>query len=120
MAKIIAVDFDGTLTNERIHPEIGTPNLPLISCLKALREKEGVHLILNTCRNGDSLKAAVEFCKQYGLEFDAVNENLPSVIKKFDGKDTRKIVASYYVDDRAITPQDFLTQVNNGDISHWK
>ncbi len=102
MSEIIAVDFDGTLTLERTYPEIGTPNLILINYLKELQEKEGVHLILNTCRRGEPLKAAVEFCKEHGLEFDAVNENLPSVVKKHGGNDTRKVVASYYIDDRAI------------------
>jgi len=110
--KILAVDFDGTLNNENVFPDTGTPNMPLIKKLIALRANGNVKLILNTCRNGKHLAAAVDFCKRHGLEFDAVNENLPSVIEAFGGKDTRKIVASLYIDDRAVTPQDFTETQN--------
>ena len=74
----IAVDFDGTLCENK-WPNIGAPNEELFSFLKKQREA-GVKLILWTCRSGERLERAVTFCSQNGLEFDAVNENLPEII----------------------------------------
>lgn len=98
---IYAVDFDGTLC-ENAYPEIGKPNIPLILHFKTIKAM-GHKLILWTCREGELLTQAVEWCKQWGLEFDAVNENLPELIKKF-GNDCRKIGADYYCDDRNYMP----------------
>ena len=71
--------------------------MKLIEWLKRKRQK-GCKIILWTCRHGDTLKQAVEFCRKYGLMFDAVNENLPSLIEKFG--ETRKIAADVYIDDK--------------------
>lgn len=103
--KIIAVDFDGTLCVNR-YPEIGDPMYGTIAYL--LKEKErGAKLILWTCRTGDLLQKAVSWCKERGLIFDAVNENLPEIIDSF-GSDTRKIFANEYIDDRnALSPKDY-------------
>lgn len=100
--KIFAVDFDGTLSIGAKYPEIGKPNENLIAELLAAKAA-GARLILWTCRTGEHLEAAVEFCRKYGLEFDTVNENLPELIEAYGG-DTRKINADVYIDDKAITP----------------
>lgn len=42
---------------------------------------------------------ARDWCYNYGLIFNAVNENLPEIIDSF-GSDTRKIFANEYIDDR--------------------
>ena len=97
--KIIAVDFDGTLCKNE-YPNIGKPNDELINHLKRVQSK-GDKLILWTCRVGDKLKDAVDWCKEKGLIFDSVNENLPEIIEEF-GSDTRKIFANEYIDDKAI------------------
>lgn len=99
--KIIAVDFDGTLCGNK-WPEIGEANEELIDYLRD-RQKNGDKLILWTCRVGDMLQKAVEWCKEKELVFDAINENLPEIIKNF-GSDTRKIFANEYIDDRNIWP----------------
>ena len=99
--KIIAVDFDGTLC-ENNWPEIGAPNEELLEYLRN-RKKDGDKLILWTCRVGDMLQKAVEWCEERNLAFDAVNENLPEIIENF-GSDTRKIFANEYIDDRNIWP----------------
>jgi len=70
--KVIAVDFDGTLCESK-YPDIGEPALELINILKECREC-GHKIILWTCRSGELLNNAIEFCKSYGLEFDAVND----------------------------------------------
>lgn len=98
---IIAVDFDGTLCEE-CWPEIGAPNLKLIGEL-IYRRSLGDKLILWTCRVGLHLTQAVRWCKSYGLEFDAVNENLPETIEKY-GTESRKISADIYIDDKSEKP----------------
>lgn len=97
---IYAVDFDGTLC-ESIFPDIGMPNMSLINHL-IRRRKQGNKIILWTCRCGDRLQEAVEWCKQYGLGFDAINENLPETIEYFGGTESRKIHADIFIDDKAV------------------
>lgn len=103
--QIIAVDFDGTLCVDS-YPDIGIANLPLIYLLIRLRQ-QGKQIILWTCRCGDALAEAVEWCRGFGLEFDAVNENVPDTLKRY-GTESRKISADVYVDDRACFP--WMTQ----------
>ena len=101
--KIIAVDFDGTLCKDR-WPGIGKPNTELFAALILAKKELQAKVILWTCRRGDLLSEAVAFCKEYGLKFDAINENLPEVIEWMHG-DSRKIYADLYIDDRnAIDP----------------
>lgn len=94
---IIAVDFDGTLCENK-WPEIGMPNEELIEYLKK-RQANGEKLILWTSRNEEQTKDAVEWCKKHGLVFDAVNDNLPEIVEAFGGN-CRKIFANEYIDDR--------------------
>ena len=94
---IIAVDFDGTLCENK-YPEIGEPNMELIDFLMSC-QLNGDKVILWTCRNEEQTKAAVDWCSEKGLVFDAINENLPEIITEFGG-DTRKIFANVYIDDR--------------------
>ena len=96
---IYAVDFDGTLC-ESVYPGIGRPNFALIHHLKKKKAKGNI-LILWTCRCGESLQAAVDWCKDYGLEFDYINENVPEMINEH-GNDCRKIFADVYIDDKAV------------------
>ena len=100
-----AVDFDGTLC-EFDFPKIGkqTENhKKLLKTLIKLRD-EGHKLILWTNRGDNEeypvLTVAVEWCKERGLEFDAVNENSP------------KIMADYYIDDKVLGFGDMLSQKN--------
>lgn len=102
---IIAVDFDGTLC-EAEWPGIGAPIWPMINYIK-MRQHEGARLILWTCRRGDSLRDAVDWAHEHGLDFEAVNENLPDMIQFFDG-DSRKVFAHEYIDDRAFNVRSLL------------
>lgn len=99
--QIIAVDFDGTLCSEN-YPGIGLPNLPLIYLLKQL-QRQGKKLILWTCRCESYLEEAVEWCREFGLEFDAVNENVPEILALY-GTEARKISADVYIDDKSCFP----------------
>ncbi len=94
---VIAVDFDGTIVENR-YPKIGRPKRFAFETLKELQRK-GHLLILWTFRSGELLQAAVEFCRKNGVEFWAINANSPDEI--FDpAKDSRKILADIYIDDR--------------------
>lgn len=100
--KILAIDFDGTISLGR-WPEVGPANDRLITYLLD-RKRYGDKLILWTCRAGEALDAAIEFCAQHGLHFDAVNDNLPEVVEKY-GSNSRKITCDYYIDDRSFTAE---------------
>lgn len=63
------------------------------------RKRNGDKLILWTCRRGVYLAQAVKWCKNKGLEFDAINKNLPESIETYNG-DTRKVFADIYIDDK--------------------
>lgn len=105
----IAIDFDGTLCEDKF-PEIGAPNRCLISLLVEYKKMNpNIRYILWTCRDNHTaerhLDKAVAWCKEHGLEFDAVNENLPEVKAMFDN-DTRKVFANRYLDDKNISIKD--------------
>lgn len=103
--KIIAVDFDGTLCENK-WPKIGNPNQELIAYLKKQQASGDVKLILWTCRVGKKLTDAIRWCYWYNLHFDYVNENTDEVIKEF-GSDCRKIFAHEYIDDRSVNRPEF-------------
>ena len=99
LRRAIAIDFDGCLC-KNMWPNIGLPNFDAINA--AIRAKqEGAALILWTCRVGEKLESAIQFCKNYGLEFDAVNENLPERVA-FYNANPRKVNADEYWDDLSV------------------
>lgn len=103
LPKIVAVDFDGTLVEDRF-PEIGAPNRELFTLCNLLKQL-GVKIILWTCRDNDTpernLDKAVEYCNRQGLTFDAVNRNIDEVLEIFHN-DTRKVYADVYLDDKSV------------------
>lgn len=94
----IAVDFDGTLVEDE-YPKIGKPILFAFDTLKKLQEN-GHRLILWTYRKGSALDDAVQFSKNEGIIFYAVNKSFPEEI--YDPKYSRKINADFFIDDRNI------------------
>ena len=104
---VIAIDFDGTLF-ETDYPEIIKPMTAVIELAKVLK-REGAKLILWTCREGKELEAAVEACREHGLEFDAVNDNLPELKEKWKNN-PRKIAADEYWDDHNMSLHDVYVQ----------
>ena len=99
----IAVDFDGTLADTDA-TKIYSPNTKLINYLID-RRKNDDKIILWTCREGSRLKQAVEWCKEQGLKFDAVNDNLPGL--KLFGMNPRKVAADLYIDDMTENKEEF-------------
>lgn len=97
---IVAVDFDGTLCSNAF-PDIGEPYWDIITALRALKENTDCTLILWTCRVGEALQAAVDWCIDIGLDFDEVNNNDRKNVEDF-GTNPRKIFADVYIDDKSI------------------
>ena len=95
---IVAVDFDGTIV-EDAYPKVGKPMIFAFDTLKKL-QSQGHRLILWTYRSGKRLDEAVDFCKENGLEFYAVNKNFPE--EEYDEKYSRKIHADLFIDDRNV------------------
>lgn len=95
-AVIIAVDFDGTICEHRF-PEIGAPAADAIVWLQRW-QAAGIQLVLWTVRGGEALQLAVDYCKQNGVIFAGVNENVTTIFLK---EYSNKIYADLYVDDRA-------------------
>lgn len=93
---IYAIDFDGTIVRNK-WPEIGEPNAAIIHFVRTLQEK-GDKWILYTMREGDKLQEALKFLEEHELKPDAVNDNLPELIKAF-GSNPRKVYADVYIDD---------------------
>ena len=101
MSKLtFAIDFDGCLT-EYSFPDIGLQSdeqKELLNVLIKLKE-QGHKLILWTSRGEPALQEAIDWCESKGLIFDMHQVN--PYFKKLSGP-SPKIVADYYIDDKAL------------------
>ena len=95
---IIAIDFDGTITEKNEFPKIGKAREHVFEAIKNF-QKHGHVCILWTCRHGKTLIDAIEFLRDNGVEMNAYNDNVYDL-------DTRKIVADVYIDDKNIFMDD--------------
>ena len=106
MMGVLKIDFDGTLVEHRF-PHIGEPLPHAFEVLKELQD-HGYKLILWTCRENVGSKIdkqyltdAVNFCKENGVEFDAVNETILDFDFRADYDcEKRKPHATWHIDDR--------------------
>lgn len=95
----IAVDFDGTIVEHR-YPAIGKERPFATVTLRRLAD-EGHRLILWSVREGALLEEAVEWCRERGVKFYAVNRDF----EEEDGTGrgySRKIKADLFIDDRNV------------------
>ena len=97
----IAVDFDGTIVEHK-YPEIGEERPFAIDTLKMLI-KDRHKLILWSVREGKLLDDAVEWCRQRGVEFYAVNKDYPEEKPENNQHYSRKLNSiDIFIDDRNI------------------
>jgi len=96
----IAIDFDGTIVEDR-YPEIGKERPFAIETLKMLI-KDQHRLILWTVREGETLKQALDWCHERGVDFWAVNRDYPEEEQDKNNHFSRKIKADVFIDDRQI------------------
>lgn len=92
--KVIAVDFDNTLTLSSKPPVTGKLDLKEVNKIKKLQKSNII--ILWTCREGRELEEAINLCKEQGLTFDYINQNI-------NGTKCKKLKADIYYDDKALT-----------------
>ena len=95
---VIAVDFDGTIVEHR-YPQIGEEIPFAVETLKMLVQDRH-KLILWSVREGELLEEAVNWCKERGLEFYAVNRDYPEETVENNPHFSRKLKADIFIDDR--------------------
>lgn len=95
---IIAVDFDGTIV-EDAYPKIGEPVLFAVDTLLEMQRARH-QLILWTTRTGKPLEEAVNWCKDQGIEFYAVNKSYPE--EKMDATVSRKINCDIFISSKNV------------------
>lgn len=91
---VIAVDFDGTLTDKNIFPQIGEMKEYALEAIHNL-QAAGNKIVLWTCREGRYLDDAREWLNEHGIDLDFYNFS-PYQLQ------SRKIVADVYVDDKNV------------------
>ncbi len=96
----IAVDFDGTIVAHR-YPEIGAEVPFAVDTLKMLIG-ERHRVILWTVREGELLEQAVDWCRERGIEFYAVNRDYPEETTDNNPSFSRKLKADIFIDDRNV------------------
>lgn len=97
---VIAVDFDGTIVTHE-YPNIGTELPFAIDTLKQLIQDRH-QLVLWTVREGELLDDAVNWCKERGVEFYAVNRDYPEEEQDNNNHFSRKLKVDLWIDDRNI------------------
>lgn len=109
---VVAVDFDGTIT---LDSHIGGRLVLNPGCREVLHDlhKNGVSLVLWTCRTDSWLQEALSFLDKEDLlkYFSSINSQA-DVVKEVYGDNARKVGADYYIDDKNI----FQTRINWFDI----
>ena len=92
--KVIAIDFDGTITKDSPYPITGEIRPEAIEVIKKLQKK--YTCCLWTARTSKYVQEAVQLLANAGVVFEYVNT---SPYDRPDGQ-PRKIIADYYIDDR--------------------
>ncbi len=96
---MIAVDFDGTIVEHK-YPKIGK-EIPFATQTLRQLVQDGHRLILWTIRHGDTLAEAVEWCRERGVVFYAVNSDYEGQ-EGVSGDRSPKVKCDIYIDDRNV------------------
>lgn len=96
----IATDFDGTIVEHR-YPEIGA-EIPFATETLRMLINDRHKLILWSVREGKLLDEAIEWCRERGVEFYAVNRDYPEESVEGNNHFSRKVKADIFIDDRNI------------------
>lgn len=91
---VIAVDFDGTITDKNSFPQIGEIKEYAAEAIHNL-QKAGHMIILWTCREGFYLDEAKKWLKEHNIIIKFYNFS-PYQLQ------SRKIVADVYIDDKNV------------------
>jgi hypothetical protein len=94
---IFAIDFDGTIVEQRKYPEIGELLPGAKEVITELRRRQHF-IIIWSCREGAAASKMVLFLWQNKIPFDSINQNAPTSIVGFLSH-SRKLYADVYIDD---------------------
>lgn len=110
---VVAVDFDGTITEEDAYPNGMTRVRPDAKALVDALRGMGCFVVLWTCRSGKELTEALDACREAGIFFDAVNDG--------NGRrgDSKKVNADIYVDDRSVRTLSEAVSLVAGRCQGW-
>lgn len=96
--RIVAIDFDGTITETNEFPNIGKARKDASFYINKWK-KEGFIIIIWTCRSEpDDLNNVRNFLLNNNIPYDYINENY----EEMDFKPYPKIFYNYLLDDRTI------------------
>ena len=95
---ILAIDFDGTVCEEKEYPDFGDFLPGAVETLKKLAS-QGHTLLLWTCRTGEEAQRVFQHCLDAGIPFVTVNQGM------YDGTvhDYKKILADIYIENKDIS-----------------
>lgn len=96
----IAIDFDGTIVTHE-YPAIGQ-EIPFATETLRMLIADQHRLILWSVREGKLLEDAVNWCRERGVVFYAVNKDYPEEKVEYNNHFSRKIKADLFIDDRNI------------------
>jgi hydroxymethylpyrimidine pyrophosphatase-like HAD family hydrolase len=96
-----SIDIDGTLFNSKWNDDIKqykviSINYPLIRKVNELYDK-GHTIIINTARHWDQLEYTMKQLKSWDVKYTTIVMSKPAV--------------DYYVDDKMISPEDFVNEL---------
>ena len=94
---VIAVDFDGTIVEHK-YPKIGE-EIPFATETLRMLIKEKHKLILWSVREGQLLQDAIDWCRERGVDFYAVNKDYPEEKVEYNNHFSRKIKADMFIGD---------------------
>ena len=95
---VIALDFDGTIVEHK-YPAIGE-EIPFATETIRMLIAERHKVILWSVREGKLLDEAVNWCRERGIEFYAVNRDYPEETMTNNNHFSRKLKADLFIDDR--------------------
>lgn len=98
--KRVAIDFDGTISQLKSHPEFGPPLMFAPDVIREIKAHGG-EIAIWTCRCDEDESKVKSFLEQHNIPFDYFNEPFPSYLEEFSGN-PRKICADIYIDDKSI------------------
>ena len=95
MAKVYAIDVDGTLTKSVCWtPEECLDAQPRQEVIDAVNSLQCVWIIINTARRDELMPATIRWLRKHNVRYHAICN--------------QKIPADYYVDDRFLTIEQFI------------
>ena len=98
---IAAVDFDDTLVET--NPDFSIKSLkPHAGDVLRKWQKQGIYVIIWTCRTGDTQLEAEEFLKDHKIPFDKINDHSVYTYKDWpNATDSKKAYGDIYIDDKS-------------------